>query len=71
MSTLQCTKCGKTFKKWFVKNYAYVGMRSGAGLAYVMVVWPFILRVYTKCPNCGEVTWIKVLRPKIFGGKEK
>ncbi|CEG12847.1 hypothetical protein MSIBF_A2810001 [groundwater metagenome] len=36
-----------------------------------MVVWPFVLRVYTKCPNCGEVTMMKALKPKIFGGKEK
>ncbi|MEF3245381.1 MAG: hypothetical protein K6343_05315 [Caldisericaceae bacterium] len=67
MATLRCTKCGKTFKSWFVKNYAHVGLKSGAGLSWTLVVWPFTLRVYAKCPNCGEITWMEVLKPKIFG----
>jgi endogenous inhibitor of DNA gyrase (YacG/DUF329 family) len=72
MATLKCSKCGKTFNKWFVRSYAeagLTGLRCGLGFKYIIPIWLFVVKVYTKCPYCGKVTWMDVLGP--FDKNEK
>jgi len=74
MGTIKCTKCGGTVKKLMVFCRGAVFGWGGVGLGafgLILPIWPLVIKFYGKCPHCGKITWLRVLKPKIFGGKER
>jgi DNA-directed RNA polymerase subunit RPC12/RpoP len=64
ISRLKCSKCGKTFEKKAVTDYAIAGVAGArAGVGYSSLLWPFTMRVYATCPSCNEKCWLNVLPP--------
>jgi hypothetical protein len=61
---LKCSNCGKTFDKKALVSFGSVGATgAGLGVRYGVLLWPFTLRVYAKCPLCEQTGWIRVLPP--------
>ncbi|MCJ7509208.1 MAG: hypothetical protein MUO85_10875 [candidate division Zixibacteria bacterium] len=69
---LKCTKCDNVWSKWLVTCRGFVLGLGGIGIGafgIIIPIWPLVIRVYTKCPQCNEVTWVTVTKPKIFSKK--
>jgi len=66
LASFKCPRCGSTFERTALSGHGVLGLSGLAfGLFAVTVpLWPFVLRVYAKCPICSERSWIKVLRPR-------
>ena len=64
MTRLRCLNCGGVFDRKALTTHAAAGVAGSVfGLTAAIPVWPFVLRVFAKCPKCDQTGWIKVLKP--------
>jgi len=61
----QMLNCGNVFDRNALASYSVAGVGGlNLGFSWIApIIWPFVLRVYARCPNCGRTAWIKVLKP--------